>query len=383
MLSPISANCAFAILIAVMCLPGRSDTPANVSESASAVSDGCGASIEPGPPDGDDVLLTPSIVEYLTVTRTAARLYSGYVANSLIVRATPLSRRFPGLDSPKIQNTLVPSTSEAESLLRMSPRFVFDWSFRSDYFLKLGLPTLCIQQGARPSVWERNARTIEASAGITGRAEQLSSTYAAGLQRVAASAKQATSIPTVVFVSASFDWRLNTVNSENSDPGAAIAANVKDVTPRGRGAVLDPEQLIAANPDIIVLSQSGVVGDGPDPAVFMADPRWRTLAAVARRRIYAKPKGISIYFSNLLETPLYAQWLAELAHPTLIEPQMRELMRSAYSELGSPVTDEELDAMLRLKQNVGSCGYSRFAEVGPAGNPYPLTCGTPSAALAR
>ncbi|MGC4081960.1 MAG: hypothetical protein QM736_07595 [Vicinamibacterales bacterium] len=113
---------------------------------------------------------------------------------------------------------------------------------------------------------------------------------------------------------------------------------------------------------MIVLSQSGLVGPGPDAAIFMADPRWQTLRAVRARRVYTKPRGMSVYFSNLVETPLYAQWLAELGHPQALAPELRTLMQAAYADVGGPLTAAQLDDSLRIAQNRTSCGYTRFAQ---------------------
>ncbi|MGC4081959.1 MAG: hypothetical protein QM736_07590 [Vicinamibacterales bacterium] len=198
------------------------------------MTDGCGAAAVAGPTDNDTVLLTPSIAEYMFVTRSAERLRSDYVANALVVRGTPLGQRFPGLNNDKILNGRVPNTSEAEWLLRTMPRFVFDWPFRVGYFANLGLPMLCLQQGARLSTWNSNAHTIEASANLTGRADQLAAFYASRLEAVAARTRSLSSSPGVAFIGVSPEWQMRPVNSESSDPGAATAAGVTDVTPRLR-----------------------------------------------------------------------------------------------------------------------------------------------------
>ena len=99
------------------------------------------------------------------------------------------------------------------------------------------------------------------------------------------------------------------------------------------------------------------------------------LSAVRTGRVYVKPRGASVYFSGIVETPLYARWLAETAHPALPAPPLRAEMARRYGQvLGGSFDDDELDHMLRVAQNRGTCGYERFARTEPASRAGPAPC---------
>lgn len=123
---------------------------------------------------------------------------------------------------------------------------------------------------------------------------------------------------------------------------------------RARGRQQDAERVLAVDPDIIMLM-------GTDARKFMQDPRWQGLKAVHSRRVYTSEPAFSGYSYNIDNRPFAARWSAEVIHPELIKPRVRQLLRDHYqAAYGYHLSQEELDGLLSVKQNSQSAGYERF-----------------------
>jgi len=91
------------------------------------------------------------------------------------------------------------------------------------------------------------------------------------------------------------------------------------------------------------------------PKDFMQDPRWLGLKAVRNRRVYRWAQ------TNLTFRPAAIRWLAEIAHPERLQPEVRRLSRDRMlEEFGYRLSDEQIDEMLHVAENSSSIGTARF-----------------------
>jgi ABC-type Fe3+-hydroxamate transport system substrate-binding protein len=132
---------------------------------------------------------------------------------------------------------------------------------------------------------------------------------------------------------------------------------------RTRGRQQEAERILAMNPDIIT----------SNPEDLYKDPRWRGLDAVRNRRVYGGNYIFSGYVHDIDNLPLSARWQAEIFHPSRMSAQTREKIRAHYREsYGFEMSEEEIDELLRVRENAASQGYERFTQAAEDARQRPL-----------
>lgn len=139
-----------------------------------------------------------------------------------------------------------------------------------------------------------------------------------------------------------------------------LRAGVENASQGLSGEHQDSERIIAMDPDIIFLTGSRDFPlRGESPQEFMRDPRWRDLKAVKEKRVYRMFGGGGL--GGLIFQPLYDRFMAEIAHPDLLQPKLRQLLRDRIlTEFNYRLSDDEIDEMLNVDENSGSAGAERF-----------------------
>jgi hypothetical protein len=130
--------------------------------------------------------------------------------------------------------------------------------------------------------------------------------------------------------------------------GDFARAGVVDVETERKIPGDDAERTLIMDPDMIFFFPGS-------PKDFMRDPRWLGLKAVRNRRVYRWAQ------TNLTFRPAAIRWLAEIAHPDRVQPEVRQLMRDRMmSEFGYRLSDQQMDEMLHVAENSSSVGTERF-----------------------
>jgi hypothetical protein len=125
-------------------------------------------------------------------------------------------------------------------------------------------------------------------------------------------------------------------------------------TYRASGRESDVERILAMNPDFIFLA-------GESPETFYRDPRWAGMTATKTRHVYSVLDGFMDWPYAIDNVPLAARRIAEIVHPERMQPKLREIMRNHYIKAYSyQLSDNEVDDLLRVKENRLSAGYARF-----------------------
>ncbi len=120
---------------------------------------------------------------------------------------------------------------------------------------------------------------------------------------------------------------------------------------------VSPEQILAWNPEVIMLSGF----DQSTPADIYADPRLSGVSAVQNKRVYKTPLGGYRWQVPSAESPLMWQWMHRILYPAARDGQFRAEIRAAFDDLFAyRISDEEIDQVLRLDLNKDAAGYDQF-----------------------
>ncbi|MER2534152.1 MAG: ABC transporter substrate-binding protein [Rhizobiaceae bacterium] len=122
---------------------------------------------------------------------------------------------------------------------------------------------------------------------------------------------------------------------------------------------VNPEQIAAWNPDVILLN--GFESDLDVKRIY-DDPVLGATSAATSKRVYKMPIGGYRWDPPSQESPLTWQWLATLLHPDRVNFNVRAEIEGWYQKLyGKTPTPEQTDAILRVGINAGGANYERFA----------------------
>lgn len=104
------------------------------------------------------------------------------------------------------------------------------------------------------------------------------------------------------------------------------------------GNFVSLEQVIAWNPQVIIVNEDGVVD------AIVGNPQWRAIEAVQKGQVWQMPVGISRWgHPGGLETPLAILWTAKMLYPNrFADVDMVAEMKSFYKEFFSMEVSDEL-----------------------------------------
>lgn len=121
----------------------------------------------------------------------------------------------------------------------------------------------------------------------------------------------------------------------------------------GQWTKMTMEQIMAANPDVIVISNfSKVLPEDLYTNKFPGQD-WSNINAVKNKRVYKAPMGIYRWDAPCVETPLMIKWLGKVLQPEVFtDYDMRSDLKSFYKTfLNYNLNDAELDQILNSKYN--------------------------------
>lgn len=120
---------------------------------------------------------------------------------------------------------------------------------------------------------------------------------------------------------------------------------------------VNPEQILAWNPEVIMLSGF----DKSTPADIYADPRLASVSAVQNKRVYKTPLGGYRWQVPGAESPLMWQWMHQVLYPGERTGELRDDMRAAFDDLFAyRISEEEIDQVLRFDLNGDAANYDQF-----------------------
>ncbi|MGW0180198.1 ABC transporter substrate-binding protein [Nocardia sp. NPDC003345] len=120
---------------------------------------------------------------------------------------------------------------------------------------------------------------------------------------------------------------------------------------------VSPEQILAWNPEVIMLSGF----DESTPADIYADPRLASVSAVQNKRVYKTPLGGYRWQVPSAESPLMWQWMHKILYPAARDGALRDDIRAAFDDLFAyDISEAEIDQVLRFDMNRDAAGYDQF-----------------------
>lgn len=125
--------------------------------------------------------------------------------------------------------------------------------------------------------------------------------------------------------------------------GTNVAHEVK-----GNMKPVSMEQIIAWDPDVIILGANGVNGKFVSLADITGDSHWANISAVKNQKVFQNPTGCFLWDRYSPEEVLQLQWAAKTLHPELFNDlDMVQITKAYYQEyLQYSLSDEDVKKIL-------------------------------------
>lgn len=310
-----------------------------------------------------DVFSGPGIGPYVIVTRSTEGLVGTRDTYDDLVTADPLLRRaYAGLaDVPRPLSLHGPEAASTELLFRRDPRAIVTVPWAAKLFGGYGLPALSMDLKSTDKAITEAARMQSEVVSQPARGAALIARYKAALGAIEAETRGLPR-PRTLAIATEAGERI-TYYDRPLFPRLFEVAGAKYAAPKGSGT-LNPERLLALDPDVIILLPTRFTYPDAPLAAFLARPWAAGLKAVRAGQVYAMPPLFVPLGSDVVQIPLYTRWLAELLHPHALAPELRrQTIDTAVRELGVTPTRAEIDRALAVGANGGQAHYARFASV--------------------
>jgi iron complex transport system substrate-binding protein len=251
-----------------------------------------------------------------------------------------------------------------EAILSLRPDLMFQWANSGDDVISVldrtGLPVL----GMRAGTWDNftdYVRIMGQVAGKEARAEALLDRQ----RKVTRDLQSAlTNIPTparprvLYFGRAANMLRVHGGGSFN-EFYIRLAGGENAAGDNPAISTVTIEQILTWNPQVMLLGNF----DAALPADFYDDPRWQSVDAIRNHRVYRMPLGGYRWDPPSQASGLSWLWLAGLLQPGRVNINLRSEMRDWFEFLYEhPLTDDEIDQILFVKENQNSAGYDRYSK---------------------
>lgn len=140
--------------------------------------------------------------------------------------------------------------------------------------------------------------------------------------------------------------QFNMVDGTNTivDEWIKLAGGVNAITTEGNRIELTEEEIIGADPDVIIIGSAS----GSDTQTLMADSAWSGVTAVKNGAVYANPSGVFPWDRYSGEEALQVLWAAKKLNPDKFEDiDMAQQTKDFYLQFyGYKLTDDEASRIL-------------------------------------
>ena len=308
----------------------------------------------------------PAASILVAVDQSADHLVGMQNASWVAVRDGILGAMFPAALAVRHDVADDTFTPNVEAVLALQPDLVVQWGDQGTGIIapleNAGLKVVGLKYGTQDDVTTWISLFAKAL-GRTERGDQLNAATLKATQQMTALGKTTTGAkPRVVYLNR-FVGGLKVAGTGTYNDGyiAMVGAQNPASGPggaSGKGMVgVDPEQLLAWDPDIVLLGNF----DAALPKDLYDSTVWRGLTAVREKRVYKVPLGGYRWDPPSHESPLMWRWLGMVAFPDEARYDLRADVVSSYQRFyGYQPTAAQLDAILRTATNDGSADYQQF-----------------------
>lgn len=305
----------------------------------------------------------PAAALFASVAGTAEPLVAMHPASQAAIAEGILGTIFP--EALEVETGITSGgvfAPNVEALLNLNPDLVVQWAGRGEELLEpmeaVGLPVIGLNYGTQEDT-ETWVRTLAAVIDEPGRADLILGRHSAAIEEITTRAEDLPEderVSVLYFLRAENSLEVRGEGSYNHFY-MDMVGGVNPAGPAGSRTEINAEQLLAWNPDVILLGNF----DGATPEDFYGNPLFSALTAVQDRQVYKMPLGGYRWDPPSQESPLAWMWLAELLYGEQMDFDLRGEMRSFYDEVyGHDLAEAEIDAILRVDMNGANPGYERF-----------------------
>lgn len=283
-------------------------------------------------------------------------------------------------DKPSIFGTMFPKSltntaiagpdfvPNIEEITKLKPDVVIQWADQGDAakMIKpiedLGIPVIGLKYGTQEDL-EAWVKIFSQLLDKQERGDDLLNRMHTTMSSLETAAKAQKQHPKALFLRRAGDGGYNAgVGSKqgymNTWMTIAGAENVGADAEYSTTSSVNVEQIITWNPEVIFTSATTPL----TPGDIYADSALSQVEAVKHKRVYAVPSGGFWWDPPSAESHLMMRWAAQLISPEAKSRDLRADMRENYEFLyGHKLTDEEIDKILRVKENALSAGYDKLA----------------------
>ena len=307
----------------------------------------------------DNVVIFPKPMPfiYLAVDGGPGDLRGIHPATKTVMMDSIISKIFPTLadiNTSVVETGFIPNVEE---VLKISPDLVLQWTGDDAHFIepleRVGIKVVGLGYGTR----EIAVGHLQIMGKLSGNEERVGKLIDWQDETLSALDKGLQPIPrekrtTMVYIDTLASNEITIFPMDEfffSAPGLRNLAFEAGIT--GYSAKITPEQLLAWDPDIIVMNHYDVK---QRPSDIYDNPVFSSLKAVKNHRIYKKP----LLDPNSHEAPLIWEWMGRVGYPEVFDFDLREKVRSYYAEsYGAELTDTQVDGVLNMDANVSSPNY--------------------------
>lgn len=245
-----------------------------------------------------------------------------------------------------------------EEVAKLKPDVVVIWDYQPEIGKKLaelGIPSVAIKYGTLEDV-QKGIKLVGEIINQQERANALIQYHqdTNGYLKSKESALAGKNKPKVLYLR---DEQLQVAVGDSVNRIMIETAGGTNVANEGSGqwAKITMEQVMASNPDVIVISNFSNVLPEDLYANKFPGQDWSKIDAVKNKRVYKAPMGIYRWDAPCVETPLMIKWLGKVLQPAVFNDyDMRTDLKSFYQTFFNyKLSDAELDQILNSKQNPG------------------------------
>lgn len=255
-----------------------------------------------------------------------------------------------------------------ETLVKLHPDVVIQWGDRGDAIVKpikdAGLPVLTTIYGETRYVsdWMRMAGNL---LNKSTRGNQLADWFDDNYQSLLNNTKDIAenNKPKVIYLYRYTSGLVVAGKGSSYQGDITLAGGINLAGELSGFAPVNIEQLLIWNPDIILLNN---FEGNLTPEILYQDNRLRHLSAIKNKQVYVYPRGGFRWDPPSQESILSLTWLSLLFHPQQYHAQQknsdfRQQMKQTYQLLYNyKLTDEQIDRILRIKDNMDSVNYCKL-----------------------
>lgn len=301
-------------------------------------------------------IFPPVLWHWLTLDESSGAVFSMASYLKEDARETLLGRLYPDAFSKRIAVTRIGAVPVGvEQTLYDRPDAVMTWEWFGNEFA--GSNYKGIVRITSPDDGGRKLYALFADmTGKHDRYQRILSRYDEKMAELHASVPEKTDkVPLVIIRADSMTMWGAKFGRFNNEILTLNAYNAAVKTAKYNGAS-NLETLITLNPEIILLAQYGSI---KDPSSIYANRALSSIDAVRNRRVYAIPAGAS-RMEGPVEEPILYRWLNVIINGAGASG-FRDEIKNTYKDIyGYTISDDEIDAMLNIKENTVSYGYEVF-----------------------